>query len=393
VGNALKFTASGEVSVLVRALEETETQLSLRVQVTDTGIGIRSEVQKLLFHPFVQADGSTTRHFGGTGLGLAISRRLVELMGGKLGFESSFGHGSTFWFELPLPKVAGRHVEAIPVLPAALRILAVDDNATNRHIIAGQLSSWGAQVDTVETGSATLERLHAQARAGLPYHAALLDGHLPDMDGVELARRIRGNPLISRTPLLLLSSDHGPAALAQTGVSHFDAILQKPVRRGELHASLIRALAEQKVPRDSATRRAALPVASRSLHVLLAEDNHTNQLVGRRLLEKLGHSVEVANDGAEALAMLARKHYDAVLMDCQMPDIDGYMATRQIRDGQVPGLDPGLLIIALTAYAMPSDREKCLAAGMDDYVSKPVSLEELSASLERCGLHSSTPAS
>ncbi len=386
VGNALKFTASGEVSVHVRALEETETELSLRVQVVDTGIGIRSEVQKLLFHPFVQADGSTTRHFGGTGLGLAISRRLVELMGGKIGFESSFGHGSTFWFELPLSKVGGRRVEALPVLPTTLRLLAVDANATNRQIIAAQLSSWGAQVDAVETGSAALERLHAQARAGLPYQAALLDGQLFDMDGVELARRIRGNPLISQTPLLLLSSEHGTAALGQTGVSYFDAILQKPVRKGELHASLTRALAEQHAPRDSATRKQASKVASRSLHVLLAEDNRTNQLVGRRLLEKLGHSVKVASDGAEALAMLACEHYDAVLMDCQMPDMDGYMATRQIREGQVPGLDPRLPIIALTAYAMPSDRERCLAAGMDDYVSKPVSLEELSATLERCGL-------
>jgi CheY-like chemotaxis protein len=261
----------------------------------------------------------------------------------------------------------------------------VDDNATNRQIVARQLSSWGVQVDTVETGGATLERLHAQARAGLPYHAALLDGRLTDMDGVELARRIRDNPLVSATPLLLLSSDRVPAALGETAVSYFVAVLQKPVRKGELHAALTRALAEQKAP-DSTARKAALPVPSRSLHILLAEDNRTNQMVGRRLLEKLGHLVDVANDGGEALAMLARKHYDAVLMDCQMPDIDGYMAARQIRDGRVSGLDPGIPIIALTAHAMPSDREKCLAAGMDDYVSKPVSLEELSATLERCGL-------
>jgi PAS domain S-box-containing protein len=386
VGNAIKFTASGEVSVVVQVRQESEAELALHVRVTDTGIGIRSEAREHLFQPFVQADGSTTRHFGGTGLGLAISRRLVELMGGTIGFESALGRGSTFWFELPLPKVSGRRVAALPVLPASLRVLMVGRNATNRQIIAGQLRHWGAWVDTVETGAATLDRLHSQARAGVPYHVALLDGHLGDMDGVQLARRIRKNSLIGHTPTLLLSSDHGPARPDQTAMHDFDAILSKPVRKGELHASLARALAQQKAPTDSPARRVALAAGPGSLHLLLAEDNRTNQFVGRRLLEKLGHSVDVANDGAEALALLARNRYDAVLMDCQMPDIDGYMATRQIREGQVPGLDPSVPIIALTAHAMPSDREKCLAAGMDDYVSKPVSLEELSATLERCGL-------
>gem|GEM_PF-2063055 len=384
VGNAIKFTSSGEVHVVVRALEETETDLALQVRVADTGIGIAKELQKQLFQPFVQVDGGANRHFGGTGLGLAISRRLIELMDGSVGLESRPGHGSTFWFELRLPKVSGRRTAALPALPVPLRILAVDDNATNRQILVAQLSTWGAEVETVETGSAALERLHCQARAGLPYHAALLDGRLADMDGFELARRIRGSSLLDSTPLLLMSPEQDPVGMGMTGVQDFDAVLIKPVRRGELHASLSRMLREREVSSHSATRKVAIPAPSRSLHLLLAEDNRANQYVGQLLLEKLGHSVEVANDGAEVLALLARNRFDAILMDCQMPDIDGYTATRQIRDGQVPGLDRRVPIIAITAYAMPSDREKCLAAGMDDYVSKPIDVDELCATLERC---------
>jgi two-component system sensor histidine kinase/response regulator len=395
LGNAVKFTEHGEVALRAEKQSETDDEIVVRFSVSDTGIGIAENAQRNLFQAFTQADGSTTRKYGGTGLGLAISKQLVEMMGGEIGVNSEPGKGSTFWFTARLAKQA----EQPAALPASvsslnqLRVLIVDDNATNRTILSHQLSSWGMIHQESDSGARALELLHAAAAEGQVYDLAILDLMMPGMDGFELARRIKSEPLLSTTRLVMLTSygQRGDATNArEAGVA---AYLTKPVRQSQLFDCLANVVSQSivKPPQDSATleRPAQLitrhvlseTTATTNKLILLAEDNIVNQKVAVRQLQKLGYRADAVANGREAVEALARIPYDAVLMDCQMPEMDGYEATAEIRRRE--GQAKHTIIVAMTANALQGDREKCIAAGMDDYISKPVKSEDLAQVLQR----------
>ncbi len=375
VSNAVKFTQTGEIVVHV----DGGPHGPVRFGVTDTGIGIDEERKARLWEAFTQADSSTTRMYGGTGLGLTISRQLVERMGGTIGVESELGRGSTFSFSLPLPVAAGS-VERDGAVLAGRKVLAVDDNATNRSILKGQLTALGAWVTTVAGAEEALVALRDAAGAGRPFDLALLDFNMPQMNGITLARRIgeaswgRGTRLV-----MLTSSGSERVAARDAGVGIY---LTKPVRSDRLSRAVADALLATPVPRSVAAPtvgREAEPAVS--ARVLVVEDNRVNQTVARALLERMGHRVDVAADGLEAVAMWTADAYDVVLMDCQMPQLDGFGATERIR-----GLEAGggrVPIVAMTASAMPGDRERCLGAGMDDYLTKPIRSDELHEALSR----------
>jgi CheY-like chemotaxis protein len=356
----------------------------LRVEVRDTGIGIAAEQQELVFDAFAQADASTTRRFGGTGLGLAICRRLTEAMGGHIGVASTPGKGSLFWIEVPTATSdAGTSEEDLGWRqpPAGARILVVDDNATNRLVLERQLGAWHLDPETTADPVAALGRLRAAAEDARPFDVALVDFCMPGMDGLQLARAVADDPAIASTPVLLLTSANPPARgdLERAGVNEW---LSKPVRGSELYDRLVRLLHPVPVMEQAGAARA--PSSSdtpRRGRVLVVEDNPVNQLVAKGMAEKLGYQVDVVDDGEAALGATARLQYTAVLMDCHMPVMDGFEATRAIRAGG--GRDGRLPVIAMTAGAMGEDRDRCLEAGMDDYLSKPVSLAELEASLAR----------
>ena len=387
VSNAIKFTDAGEVVVHVHLAQEEEHEATIHFAVTDTGIGIVPEVQGRLFHAFSQADASTTRKFGGTGLGLAISKRLVERLGGAIGVESTPGQGSTFWFTLCLSKrpvpVAAPRGDRVPL--RGLRVLCVDDNATNRLLLEAELSLWGMLVDCVADGPQALERLRLAQEAGCPYALAILDFQMPGMDGLSLAQAIKANPDMASIPLVLLTSvgqrGDGDAALR----AGFAAYMNKPIRQSQLYNCLatVIGMARDPMPASLITRhRLAEMHAEFRARVLVAEDNVVNQKVAVRMLEKLGCRVDVVANGQEALKASAQIPYTVVFMDCQMPEMDGYAATAAIRAREAQTRDH-LPVIAMTANAMQGDREQCLEAGMDDYVSKPVQLEDLMAILQK----------
>jgi two-component system sensor histidine kinase/response regulator len=381
VSNAVKFTQRGEVVVGVTAHEGER----VRFEVVDSGIGIDGAKLGTLFASFSQADSSTTRRYGGTGLGLAISRRLVELMGGEIGAESEVGNGSRFHFTLPLAAAAGPRSSrrSRVAIPDGLRVLVVDDNATNRAMLEAYLRSRGVQCAIAESGAQALERMRGAAAERAPYDVVVLDCHMPGMDGLELAAAVRRDADLRHARLVMLTStgDHRARA-RELGIAGY---LTKPVRR----ARLLEAVAEAAVRDGDAEGRPAAPAArshppappAGALRVLVAEDNAVNQLVIETMLAKRGIAVDVAADGLEALEMLSRGTYAAVFMDCQMPELDGYETTARIRSGERDG--ERLPVIAMTAHAMMGDRERCLAAGMDDYLSKPLRPEEVDAVLER----------
>jgi PAS domain S-box-containing protein len=386
VGNAVKFTERGEVVLRVTLDESGEDAAVVRFEVRDTGIGIGPDLKSRLFQSFVQADGSASRRYGGTGLGLAISKRLVSLMGGVIDVQSRPGRGSTFWFTVRLERQTPEGASAVvpPTRLAGRRVLVVDDNATNRQILGQQLGYWGLRTTAVESGARALASLREAAASGPGYDLAILDMNMPEMDGLDLARTIKEEPSLAGVKLVLLTSfgrrGHGAEA-ARIGIS---AYLTKPVDEADLYDCLVEVLGEGTRARaphlvTRHTLRELRPPAGAC--VLVAEDNEVNQKVAVRILEKLGWRVEVAENGREALEACARTAYDAVLMDCQMPGMDGYEATRRIREREKQG--ERLPIIAMTASAMKGDREKCLEAGMDDYVSKPVTPEGLEATLRR----------
>jgi signal transduction histidine kinase/DNA-binding response OmpR family regulator len=400
IGNALKFTNNGEVVVRVSKGSETETHAQVRFEVQDSGIGIPIEAQGRLFQAFSQADGSTSRKYGGTGLGLAISKQLVTLMEGEIGVHSEPGKGSTFWFTAQFEKQIGeaetRHASGSDRLH--MRVLVVDDNLTNRQILHNQVAAWKMQVGSAASGDEALDRLRAACEEGQPYDVALLDVQMPEMDGLMLAAAIKSDPGLTGTRLIVLTSmGHvlSSAELQQLGI---EAYLVKPVKQSRLFDCLIshagsRATSEgvEGVPAPitaSSPSGYKIEPEFKKARILLAEDNIINQKVALAQLRRLRYRADAVANGCEVLEALQRIPYDLILMDCQMPEMDGYEATHTIRqrenrsDSPCPWKSP-VHIIALTAHALQGEREKCLAAGMDDYLSKPIRLAELQAALER----------
>ncbi|MBI4606724.1 MAG: response regulator [Planctomycetes bacterium] len=391
VGNAIKFTEKGEIVVRVSAVGERTGIVTLKFEVSDSGIGIPPDTQKLLFKPFCQADSSMTRKYGGTGLGLAISRTMSELMGGEIGVESEPGKGSTFWFTVKLERRQGSSdsFRGYRSRLGGRHALIVDDNPTNRRILRDQLTAWGMTCEEAVDGRAALELLRRPREERPPIHIAILDYQMPGMNGLELAKSIHAEPALRAMAMLILTSlgqKLEEEELAEAGVS---ACLTKPVRCARLAEQLAAALGAPGSGAPAPGRASGRAPVERSgqqtdggseavgrYRVLVVEDNQVNQRVAVRMLEKLGASASVAGNGLEAIQAISMAPYDAVLMDCQMPQMDGFEATRAIRAMKDPRMRD-VPVIAMTAGAMASDREACLAAGMNDFISKPVQVEEL----------------
>jgi two-component system sensor histidine kinase/response regulator len=387
LGNAIKFTPRGEVTVQLRLAGASADQLILRCEVRDTGIGISPEVQATLFQRFIQADTSTTRRFGGTGLGLAISRRLIELMHGEIGLESQPGLGSNFWFTVKLHRAVSAGLEPVPALSslAGRRVLAVDDNATNRQLLQRLLTGWRITPGLAESAAAALTELRRAAAQGTPYEAAILDQHMPDIDGLDLAGAIRADRALPQPTLMLLTSRVERLTQEQMKDHGFTACEFKPVYADRLREALGRLLTASRV--TNAPPPPAGPAKSPSrATILVVDDNPVNQKVLVHTLGQLGYGSDVAANGREALDALRRRSYALVLMDGQMPVMDGLEATRRIRAAQEtgqPGFPPELPVIGMTASDLPQDRAECLAAGMDDFLTKPVHPELLRTTLAR----------
>ncbi|SNT43935.1 MHYT domain-containing protein, NO-binding membrane sensor [Granulicella rosea] len=392
LGNALKFTMEGEISLKVQTELIEEKSTTLHFTVSDTGVGIAPAKLKSIFEPFNQADTSTTREFGGTGLGLTISRRLIEMMGGRLWVESEPGVGSRFHFTIALGAAMKREstVEDVgaPVILRGVNVLIVDDNRTNRRILEGLVTRWGMKPTTALDGEVALRELTAAREANNPFQLILTDMHMPKMDGFGLVEHINERPELSTATIMMLTSggQRGDAVRCQElGIS---AYLLKPVRQSELRAAVARVLGAREqhgaIPMITKYTLHDEAAAPKKLNILLAEDHAINQKLAMRLLEKRGHQVVLANNGKEALSALEKQSFDLVLMDVQMPEMDGLEATRQIRALE-KARNTGLYqpVVAMTALVMKGDRERCMEAGMDGYLSKPIRPQELDEVLDK----------
>ena len=388
LGNAIKFTHHGEIIVQAEPVQETDTHVLVHFAVQDTGIGIAQERQSAIFHRFTQADGSTTRKYGGTGLGLTICKQLVQAMGGTIGVESTPGTGSTFWFEINFARQSSTKpaADSLKLQPANLqetRVLIVDDNQINRVVLKKNVEAFGSRVDAVTSGAKALENLRNAHRAGDPYHVVLLDMQMPGMDGEQTARAIKSDPAVKDVKILILTSmgQRGDAArLESLGCSGY---LLKPVKQQLLFDAMIAVLGQPEEPSASlVTRHSVAEHRKLGLRLLLAEDNPINQKLAVVLLQKAGYSVDAVENGREAVEKVRSNSYGVVLMDVQMPEMDGFEATHQIREWE-KGTAHHIPIIAMTAHAMQGDRERCLEAGMDDYVSKPLEPKVLFSALDR----------
>jgi two-component system sensor histidine kinase/response regulator len=381
IGNAIKFSDSGEIVLQVKLQETGEQKVMLQFSVRDTGIGISAETQAKLFQPFEQADSSTTRHYGGTGLGLAISKRIVELLGGSIWVRSAPGEGSSFFFTVQLGVDATPQVAPPPVDLHGLPVLIVDDNATNRRILHEMARHWGMQPESADSGPAGLRRLEEALSMGRPFPLVLLDEQMPGMDGLEVIESVRRSPRLRSAAILVLTSSGQSSSAARCRELGVDTYLTKPVKQAELLAMIRRALGALKA---TATRvEGPRTPAGRTLSILVAEDNLVNQKLAMVMLEKMGHRAVLAVNGEEAIERWRAGNVDLILMDVQMPKLDGLDATRRIRCEET-GTGARIPIIAMTAHAMTGDRERCLDAGMDDYVSKPVSKLALEQAIARC---------
>ena len=389
VGNAIKFTEKGEVVIRVTLEDESDTHARLRFAVSDTGTGIPKDRMDRLFKSFSQADSSTTRRFGGTGLGLVISKKLAEMMGGQMGVESEEGRGSTFWFTGIFDKQTGGE-ETTSSQSAdirGLRILVVDDNPTNRIVLREQLHSWGCLPEEAPDGETALAKLQGAIEAKTPFHLAILDMMMPHMDGAMLGRKIKEDPKLRATMLVLLSSRGNRGDAKEMKEIGFAAYLTKPIKASQLHDCLTlvvsgKPLESKAQPMPIVTRHSISEDKKRKIRILLAEDNVVNQKVALRILERIGYRADAVANGKEVLSALKNIAYDLILMDVQMPEMDGFEATAAIRAKE---MDMGghIPIIAMTAHAMKGDREHCLEAGMDDYVSKPIQPQSLIEVIER----------
>jgi CheY-like chemotaxis protein len=387
VGNAVKFTHRGHVLISIECAACHETAAEIRISVKDTGIGIPGDKIPSLFQKFTQADTSTTRRYGGTGLGLAISKQLVDLMGGTIGVDSRHGAGSTFWFTLQLPLDANPCPAPFPLADLkGLRVLIVDDIEVNRRVVHDQITSWGMRNGSYATGEQTLEALRAAQRDGDPYQIVIVDYQMPGMDGATLATQIKADPELENIAVVMLTSLGNWSEVRRMEGAGIDACLVKPVRSSQLVNTLATVRSRQ-LARSSETREVLRLPASKStpslagkfaglpVRVLVVEDNVVNQKVALRLLEKLGLQADLAGNGREAIEMTSRAFYDVVFMDCQMPEMNGYEATAEIRHREPAGRRAA--IIAMTAEATVGCRELCIQAGMDSFIAKPVKLEDI----------------
>jgi signal transduction histidine kinase/DNA-binding response OmpR family regulator len=386
VGNAIKFTQQGEVVVRAQCASRSDHELELYFTVADSGIGIPADKHSLIFEAFAQADGSSTRNFGGTGLGLAISSQLAGLMGGRIWVESTMGKGSTFHFTIRVGVAADQHASSIQTLHSELLhlpVLLVDDNATNRRVLLEMTRGWGMQPTAVDSGVAALETMSRTKAAGPGFRLAIIDGHMPGMDGFELAKRIKADPQLSNVMIMMLTSAGQSGDAARCRRLGLVAHLIKPVRKSEFLSAILASLGQPSAHSapDLVTRHSLRPTSGK-LRILVAEDNPVNQKVVFSMLEKMGHVTTIAGNGQEALTALAANSFDLVFMDVQMPEMDGLTATKCIREReQQTGLH--LPIVAMTAHAMKGDEELCLAAGMDGYIAKPVSSQQIKETIAR----------
>ena len=393
IGNAVKFTSLGHVHIEVGTMDE-DADCKLHIRVRDTGIGIPQAAQAGLFQKFTQADASTTRRYGGTGLGLAICRQLIGLMGGEIGIDSLPGAGSTFWFTIPVKTADSAGRGAAPEEIAGRRVLIVDDLEMNRRVLESQLTDWGAECTCVDGGRQALSVLGQSFAAGRCFDVALIDHLMPDVDGAELGEMLHADQRFSALKLILLTTSEQVGSARELLDRGFSAYLTKPVVRPRLlRDALARALAPAEVPKADAAPNAAVAPSPRAAagapapphltRVLVAEDNSVNQMVAVRLLERLGCRVDVAGNGAEAVQMAARLPYNLIFMDCHMPEMDGFDATVEIRRRETDtGLAP-MPIVALTASVLQEDRDRCVSAGMNDIIGKPVQQAELAQVLRR----------
>jgi signal transduction histidine kinase/CheY-like chemotaxis protein/ligand-binding sensor domain-containing protein len=389
LGNAIKFTERGEVSITVQLLEEIDDEVHLKFDIKDTGIGLTAEGKSKLFQSFSQADSSTTRKYGGTGLGLAISKNLVALMNGEIGVESQYGDGSTFWFTARFGKqsVTAQSRIGSPLILVGKRVLIVDDNETNRKILHHQTKGWGMIPVEVESGPLALQALKEAVDKGEPYDIAILDWQMPEMDGFDLAKAIKADEEISAIKLMMLTS-YGNKKNSETAKDvGIEAYFAKPIRQSLLLRTLIKILErEEERLEETTNNNGRIGLIEREEifikgHILIAEDNVVNQKVSKKQVEKLGCRADVVANGLEVLEAINRIQYDLILMDCHMPEMDGYEATEEIRRRE--GERRHIPIIAMTANAMQGEREKCIEVGMDDYITKPVKQSELAKMVKK----------
>ena len=393
IGNAIKFTEMGEVVVEVRERASDEEATELEFSVRDTGIGIPEAQQTAIFDAFVQADGSTTRRFGGTGLGLTISSQLVRMMGGRLSVDSEPSAGSRFAFTVRLPRGDQADPAATPVASRLLdgrRVLVVDDNATNRRILHETLIGWHTHPTLAASGPEALEAIVAARRDGTPFDLVLLDVNMPGMSGFDVAERIVQDPMLHSVTILMLTSSDRSEDLERSRTLGLGAHIVKPVSRTALLKAIVQALGVQALP-SRAIAPAPETATGPALRLLLAEDNAVNRLAAEQLLRRRGHHVDVVSNGREAVEAVAHGRYDLVLMDVQMPVMSGLDATAEIRRAE-QGTGGHVPILALTAHASDRDRETCLAAGMDDFISKPFHARELYEAVDRLAAGRPVPA-